>query len=161
LATASFGRTGRAALWFNLSATLLGMGILAGGSQLLVFGAREIAQSFGVSDAVIGLTIVAAGTSTPELITSLVAASKGQDDVAVANVIGSNIFNVLGIAGVTACIQPLDVPGEILSRDTPWMLGISALLFPLMWTGRRVSRGEGALLFAVFAGYMVLLVRSI
>ncbi len=160
IATASFGRTGRAALAFNLGALLLGLGLLASGSTALVHGAVGIASSLGVSDSVIGLTIVAAGTSTPELVTSLVAARRGQDDMAVGNVVGSNIFNVLGILGTTALIHPLPVPSEIIARDNWWMIGLSLLLFPLMRTGMRVNRLEGALLLATFTTYITLLIRA-
>lgn len=160
LATASFGRTGRAALLLNWGAIIVGVGILAAGSTVLVHGAVGIATVLGVSDTVIGLTIVAAGTSTPELVTSLVAARRGSADIAIGNVVGSNIFNVLGIGGLTALIHPLDVPAEILERDNWWMLGASLLLFPLMWTGMRVSRAEGALLLAGFALYLGLLIAG-
>ena len=160
VATASFGRTGTMAVVLNVLAVLLAIGLLAGGSTALVRGAVGVASEIGVSEAVIGLTIVAAGTSTPELVTSLMAARRGQDDIAVGNVIGSNIFNVLGIAGVTALVHPLPVPDEIIVRDDWWMLGASLLLFPLMWTGMRVNRLEGAALVAGFTTYIVLLVRT-
>lgn len=160
IVTASFGRTGRAAFAFNLGAVLLGFGLLASGSTALVHGAVGVASSLGVSDAVIGLTIVAAGTSTPELVTSLVAARRGQDDIAVGNVVGSNIFNVLGILGTTALIHPLPVPSEIIARDNWWMIALSLLLFPLMKTGMRVNRLEGAVLLAVFTAYMTVLIRA-
>lgn len=161
VATASFGRTGSAAAGFNIAAVLAGAGLLAAGSTALVHGAVGIAGSLGISDAIIGLTIVAAGTSTPELVTSLVAARRGQADIAVGNIVGSNIFNVLGIVGATALIHPLAVPAEILARDNWWMLGASLLLFPLMKSGMRVTRSEGALLFAVFTAYMATLIWSV
>jgi cation:H+ antiporter len=161
VATASMGRTGGAAIALNLGAILLGIGLLAGGSTALVRGAVAVASSFGVSDTVIGLTIVAAGTGTPELVTTLLAVRRGQDDMAVANVLGSNIFNVLGIAGATAAIHPLPVPGEIIARDGWWMVGASALLFPLMKSGMRVNRLEGALLFGGFVAYIALLLASV
>jgi cation:H+ antiporter len=160
LVTASFGRTGAAAFAFNLGAVLLGFGLLVSGSTALVRGAVGLASLLGVSDAVIGLTIVAAGTSTPELVTSLVAARRGQDDIAVGNVVGSNIFNVLGILGTTALIHPLPVPSEIIARDNWWMIGLSLLIFPLMKTGMRVNRLEGAMLLAVFTAYMTVLIRA-
>ena len=160
IATASFGRTGSAAEASNVAAIALGVALLAGGSTALVRGAVGVANDLGVSDAIIGLTIVAAGTSTPELVTSLVAASRGRDDIAVGNVVGSNIFNVLGIAGTTALIHPLAVPPEILTRDNWWMLAASALLFPLMKSGMRVNRLEGAVLFVGFLAYIVILVSS-
>lgn len=155
LSTASFGRVGAKAVLFNSIAIVIGMGLLAGGAQLLVAGAVGVASGFGVSDTIIGLTIVAAGTSTPELITSLVAARRGQDDIAVANVVGSNIFNVLAVGGGAAAILPLEVPAQVLFHDNLWMLGFSFVLWPLMRTGHQVSRKEGALLLAGFVGYMV------
>ena len=160
LVTASFGRTGAAAFGFNLGAVLLGLGLLVSGSTALVHGAVGLASLLGVSDAVIGLTVVAAGTSTPELVTSLVAVRRGQDDIAVGNVVGSNIFNVLGILGTTALIHPLPVPSEIIARDNWWMIGLSLLMFPLMKTGMRVNRLEGAVLLAVFTAYMTVLIRA-
>lgn len=160
LATASGGRTGGTALLFNIAAIAAGVALLAGGSTALVRGAVAIASSLGVTDTVIGLTIVAAGTSAPELVTSLMASRCGRDDIAICNVVGSNIFNVLGILGATALIHPLSVPPEIIARDAWWMLGASLLLFPLMRTGMRVTRLEGGVLFAGFVTYLVLLVQS-
>lgn len=157
VATASFGREGPPAMVLNILAVVLGAGLLAGGSTALVHGAVGIAANLGISEAVIGLTIVAAGTSTPELVTSLMAARRGQDDIAVANVVGSNVFNVLGICGTTALIHPLAVAPQIIERDSPWMLGASILLFPLMRTGMRISRWEGALLLGGFLAYMFVL----
>jgi cation:H+ antiporter len=158
--TASFGRTGGAAVAFNVGAVLVGVVLLAGGSTLLVKGAVGIASALGVSDAVIGLTIVAAGTSAPELMSSLVAARRGRQDIAVANIIGSNIFNVLGIAGVTAIVLPLPIPPQIQNGDNYWMLGFSLLLFPLMRSGMRITRAEGGLLLAGYVAYVSLLIRD-
>lgn len=158
--TASFGRSGKTAIAFNVVSIIVGVALLAAGSTSLVRGAIEVAGALGVSDTIVGLTIVSAGTSLPELVTSLVAARKGQDDIAVGNVVGSNILNVLGIAGATSLVHPLPVPNEILVRDNWWMLGASALLFPLMKTGMRIVRIEGFVLLAGFLGYMYLLVIS-
>ncbi len=160
VATASFGKTGAAALALNLGAVMIGVGLLSGGAHLLVQGAVGIASSLGVSETVIGLTVVAAGTSAPELITSLVAGYRGQDDLAVANVVGSNIFNVLAIGGGAALVLPLSVPEEVLVRDDLWMLALTLALFPLMRTGLRITRGEGALLLGAFVAYLVVLVRQ-
>lgn len=139
---------------------LTGLGLLVGGAEALVRGASGVALLARVTPAVVGLTIVAAGTSTPELVTSVMAARRGQDDIAIANVIGSNIFNVLGILGTTALIQPVPVPPEILARDNWWMIGASLLLFPLMKSGMRVTRLEAALLLAGYCTYVALLVRA-
>jgi cation:H+ antiporter len=158
--TASFGRTGGAAWGLNATAVLLGVGLLAAGSTALVRGSVGIASTLGVSDTVIGLTIVAAGTSAPELVTSIVAAKRGRDDIAIANIVGSNIFNILGICGAVALIQPFPVPTEILDRDIWWMLGTSVLLFPLMITGMRINRAEGALLLTGYVVYLGLLIAA-
>ncbi len=160
LTTASFGRTGKAALGLNIVAVLAGVASLAGGSTALVHGAVGVAASLGVSDTLIGLTIVSAGTSTPELVTSVVAARKGRDDIAVGNVVGSNIFNTLGIVGTASLIHPLSVPTEIIVRDDWWMLGGSVLLFPLMRSGMRVTRLEGLMLLGAFLTYMSLLIAA-
>lgn len=145
---------------FYTAQLAVGMALLALGSHLLVRGASAVAGGLGVSDTVIGLTIVAAGTSTPELVTSLIAVRRGQDDVAVGNVVGSNIFNVLGIAGTTALIRPLPVPAEVFGRDLQWMLGASLLLFPLMRSGMRIVRLEGAVLLVGFGVYLSVLLRA-
>lgn len=153
LSTASFGRTGATAWLFNLVAILIGVALLAAGSSTLVDGAVQIAAALGVPETVVGLTIVAAGTSTPELVTSLVASWRGKDDIAVANVIGSNIFNVLAILGASALVHPLTAPADILARDMWWMLGFSALLLPVMKTSMKITRPEGAVLLGTFAVY--------
>ncbi len=138
--------------------------MVVGGLVLLVFGARflvdsaiEIAKAFGLSEAVIGLTIVAIGTSLPELATSLLAAIKKEADIAVGNVVGSNIFNLLGILGVSATITPLSSAG-ITGLD----LGVMAVFALVLWgfaaTGHRINRIEGALMIAAYAGYVILLV---
>ncbi len=160
LATASLGRVGGAAAALNVAAVVLGAGLLAAGSTALVRGAVGIAEGLGVSDTTIGLTIVAAGTSTPELVTSLVAVRRGQDDVAVGNAIGSNIFNALGIVGATSLVRPLTVPPRIVERDDWWMLAATLMLLPLMRSQMTVSRREGALLLAGFCAYLALLVQA-
>lgn len=132
-----------------------------GGLALLVFGARffvggsiELARLLGISETVIGLTIVAAGTSMPELATSAMAAFRRQADVAIGNVLGSNVYNILGIGGATALIAPTDIPPQIVSFDNPVMVGVSALLLVLLYSGRKLSRWEGALLFICYVVYV-------
>lgn len=154
LQTASFGQVGGRAWAYNSAAVVVGIVTLAGGSRVLVKGAIALAHMFGVSDTVIGLTIVAAGTSTPELVTSLMAALKGNDDIAVGNIVGSNIFNILAIGGVAGMIAALPIPAEIFQRDLLWMLGFALVLFPMMWTGRRINRFEGAVLCGGFVVYL-------
>lgn len=138
----------------------VGVALLVGGSNLLVSGAVDLGRILGISEATIGLTVVAAGTSLPELATSCVASLRGKADIAVANVIGSNIYNVLGIAGTTALIYPLPVPEPILVRDLWWMVGVSLLLFPLLKSGLRVTRLEGVLLLGGFAVYLGVLLSG-
>ncbi|MDC7224817.1 MAG: calcium/sodium antiporter [Spirochaetales bacterium] len=156
--TASFGRKGAAALLLNGTALIVGVACLAVGANLLVKGAVAVASGLGVSDTIIGLTVVAVGTSAPELVTSVVAAFKGRGDMAVGNVIGSCIFNLLGILGITSLISPLPVPGEILSRDGLWLLGMTAVLFPMMGSGKALARFEGVLLFGGIVFYLVRLI---
>lgn len=141
-----------------IAIALAGLVAIVFGGRLLVSGAVELARLIGLSEAVIGLTIVSVGTSMPELITSVMAALKRQSDVAVGNVLGSNIYNVLGIGGLTALIAPTQVPAQIANFDAPLMIGVSLLLLLFAWTGRRLDRVEGAVLVALYAAYVVWLV---
>lgn len=141
----------------SLGWVALGVLLLVGGSEALVRGAVSIARLAGVSERVVGLTIVAAGTSLPELATSAVASWRGHDDIAVANVVGSNIFNSLAIVGLTSVVHPLGVNPLLVMRDNPWMLVLSVLVVPLFRAGMRVNRIEGALLVASFVAYLTLL----
>ena len=137
-----------------------GVAALVVGGKLLVDGAVALARLAGMTERQIALTIVAGGTGAPELATSLMAAFRRRTDVAVANMIGSNIFNVLGILGVTAMITPIPVSPTIVASDMWWMIGTAALLLPVLWIGRVISRGEGALLATAYVAYVVLLLRS-
>ncbi|TFH67082.1 MAG: calcium/sodium antiporter [Gemmatimonadales bacterium] len=136
------------------SACVLGAGLLFLGGRFLVDGAVELARYAGITERVIGLTLVAVGTSIPELATSLVAAYRGHTEVAVANVIGSNIYNILGILGVTALIHPIPVQTASVQGDLWWMLGVSFLLLPILWLRSNLSRIEGGVLLAVYAVYI-------
>jgi cation:H+ antiporter len=136
------------------AAVLVGLLLLIGGAQVLLLGAVGIAEHFEVSEAVIGLTLVAVGTSLPELSISVIAAIRGHADVAVGNILGSNIFNLLGILGVSAVLQPLPVHARILQFDQWVMLGSALLLLLFLYTGRRLSRLEGAMLFAGYGIYL-------
>lgn len=144
---------GRALLYIAV-----GIGGLMLGGELLVRGAVDIARQAGLSERIIGLTIVAAGTGTPEVATSLMAARRGQGEIALGNVIGSNIFNILGILGVTALVRPFPVGAAMLGSDLVWMLALSAALFPMMRTKAVVTRIEGGLLVAAYGTYVTLLV---
>jgi len=130
-----------------------GIAALVLGARLLVSGAVSIAEAAGISERVIGLTVVAVGTCLPELATSIIAALHGRADLAVANVVGSNIFNVLGILGATALAHPVSVNERTVAVDDWWMLGLSLLLLPLMKTGKVISRAEGAVLLALGIGW--------
>lgn len=142
-------------LWIVMM-VVLGLGLLITGSQVLLKGAVGIAESFGVSDAVIGLTLVAVGTSLPELSISVIAAFRRHADVAIGNILGSNIFNLLGILGISALLQPLSVHERILQFDQWVMLGTSLILLLFLYTGSRLSRFEGGLLLLGYAVYVSL-----
>ena len=143
----------KSVLW-TVIAVLLGLLLLIAGSQVLLVGAVGIAGHFGVPEAVIGLTLVAVGTSLPELSISVIAAIRRHADVAVGNILGSNTFNLLGILGVSALLQPLPVHPRILQFDQWVMLGASLFLLLFLYTGRRLSRPEGGLLLAGYGVYV-------
>lgn len=130
-----------------------GIALMVLGSNLLVESVSLLARQFGVSEAVIGLTVVAAGTSMPEFATSIVAALRRQPDVAVGNVVGSNIFNILGILGISSLITPLSAPG-ISMVDLSVMVLSAVLLLPLAWTGKILKRWEGGLLLLGYGLYL-------
>lgn len=142
---------------------VVGLLVLLASSRLLVWGAVGIAQHFGVSDLVIGLTIVALGTSLPELAASIASALKGEPDIAVGNVIGSNMFNLLAVLGIPGLLHPLAIGQEVLSRDYPVMIGLTLLFFAMAYGIRgpgRINRLEGAVLLACYLGYQTLLYFS-
>lgn len=155
LAESVTGRGGTLAI--ALGRTLVGFALLILGAYLLVDGGIAIARTFGISESIIGLTVVAAGTSLPELVTTAVAAFRRQADVAFGNVVGSNIYNILGVAGVTAAIQPIPVPSEIVDYDIWVMLAATLLLTLFAFTGLRINRWEGAALLVGYAAYMIVL----
>lgn len=145
------------ALLLSLLFAFAGLGLLVWGADLLVEGAISTARVAGISESVIGLTIVAIGTSLPELVATLAAALKGRSDVAFGNIIGSNLYNILGILGVTALIQPLTIPADIGVVDWAVLIGSAGLLLVFAATGRRLTRLEGAMLLAVYCGYVAYL----
>ncbi len=146
-------------LWRSLIYLILGVAILGVGADQFVEGSVGLARSFGVSDRLIGLTIVAVGTSLPELITSLMAAFRRQPDISLGNLIGSNIFNQLGIIGVTSVIHPISIDHSIFLPDLGAMLLVALLLLPLMPRRRRMGRLQGGVLFAFYVIYMYLVVQ--
>jgi cation:H+ antiporter len=152
-------RGGSPPLVVTLVVLAAGIAALVVGGRLLVDGAVALARIAGMTERVIGLTIVAGGTGAPELATSLMAAFRKRTDVAIANMIGSNIFNILGILGVTALIIPVPVAPEIVRGDMWWMLGTTLVLLPLMRSGARLSRTEGAVLVGAYVAYLIVLLR--
>ena len=132
---------------------LVGLGILVSGAWLLVEGATGIARAFGVSETLIGLTIVAVGTSLPELATSIIAARRGEAGLALGNVLGSNVFNILAILGLTAVIVPIPVPADLSMLDLGLVAGTALLLIGALTLGR-IGRGMGLLFLAVYAAYI-------
>ncbi len=131
-----------------------GLGVLLYGADILVEGGVAVARAAGVSDEVIGLTLIALGTSLPELAASAVAAWRGHVDVALGNVFGSNLFNILGIAGIVAVVAPLPVPPQIAVFDLWVMLATTALLIPFLMSGWRLNRGEAGVLVTLYGAYI-------
>ncbi len=149
--------------WFML---MIGLVLLVISSRMLVWGAVDIAKGLGVSDLIIGLTVVAIGTSLPELASSIAAARKGEHDLAVGNVIGSNLFNTLAVVGLASAIHPMQVPTEVITRDWAVMLGLTILLFALGYTRKAIgeksiSRLGGGLLILIYIGYTLYLIGGL
>lgn len=141
----------RALIWLAL-----GLVVLVVSSRLLVWGAVAIAQTLGVSDAVIGLTVVAIGTSLPELAACIAAARKGEDGIVLGNVLGSSLFNTLAVVGLAGAIAPMDIEPALLTRDLPVMAGLTVLLFVMGWGFKgpgRINRTEGGLLVLAYLAY--------
>ncbi|GAA0700123.1 calcium/sodium antiporter [Marinobacterium maritimum] len=150
---------GKAMFWL-----LLGLVLLVGSSRILVWGAVDIASAMGVSDLVIGLTVVAIGTSLPELAASIIAVRKNEHDLALGNVIGSNMFNTLAVVGIAGTIHPMSISPEVLTRDWVVMAGLTLSLFVLSYGFRgpgRINRAEGGLLVAIFVAYTSYLVYGV
>ncbi len=148
---------------------LLNGALVAGGLVLLVLGSKwlvdsavTIAQYFGVSELVIGLTIVAAGTSLPELVTSVVASLRGERDIAVGNIVGSNLFNLLGVLGVASAVSPVGmaVASAVINFDLPIMIVVAFVCLPIFFTGGVISRWEGAALFGYYIAYTLYLILA-
>ena len=147
--------------WLSFAFVAIGVVLLVGGSRLVVWGATDIAAVWHVPDAIVGLTVVAIGTSLPELMTSTVAALKGEGDIAIGNALGSNIFNLLGILGIAGLIHPLTVDPQIAHYDLPFMVLTTLLLFPLVLTHKQISRREGTVMIALYVLYSIwIIVRA-
>lgn len=150
---------GKALMWL-----VLGMIIMFVGSRLLVSGAVDIAVTLGVSDLIIGLTIIAIGTSLPELAATVMSALRNEHDIAIGNVIGSNMFNLLGVMGLPGVLAPTLLEPGVLTRDYPLMIGLTLALFVMAYGLKgghgRINRFEAALLVGVYVGYLYILYRS-
>jgi len=153
---------GRKAAAVNVIMTAAGLGLLVLGSRLLVDGAVSFAKAIGVSEAVIALTVVAAGTSLPEIVTSVIAAVRGERDIAVGNVVGSNIFNIMGVLGLSGIAAPhgIRISPSMLRFDLPVMAAVAIACLPLFFTGGKLSRKEGALLLGYYFAYTLYLVLA-
>lgn len=142
--------------WLYLVMIVVGLALLIGGSRLLVIGGVDLARMWGVSETIIGLTVVSIGTSLPELAASVIAAIKGESDIAIGNIVGSNLFNLLAIAGTAAIIHPSAIEG-IGITDMVFLGGSALLLFPLALSSLKIKRIEGALLLGFYALYLFLI----
>ncbi|MDO5069488.1 MAG: calcium/sodium antiporter [Neisseria zoodegmatis] len=161
IATEFESEESRMSLRRALVVLVLGLIVLVLSSRLLVWGAVTIAQGFGVSDLVIGLTVVAVGTSLPELASSVIAARKGQHDIAMGNVIGSNLFNTLAVVGLAALVSPMQPGAEVLNRDVAIMSALTVVVFGLCWLLKgRLNRVVGLGLLLVYIAYTVYLVMG-
>jgi cation:H+ antiporter len=156
------GKLDARAIGLNIGLAVVGLVLLVIGSQWLVDGAVSLAQVLGVDDVVIGLTIVAAGTSLPEVATSILASIRGERDIAVGNVVGSNIFNILAVLGASAMAAPagLTVAPSINAFDAPVMLAVALACLPIFVTGKTIARWEGAVFLAYYAAYTAYLILN-
>jgi cation:H+ antiporter len=150
----------RPRLAISLALVIVGLLLLLGGAQVTVHGATAVALQLGMTERVVGLTVVAAGTGLPEVVASVVSAARGRGDVAIGNVIGSNLFNILVVLGGAALFGPVPVAPLTAARDLWWMLGVTILLFPIMASGFRVRRWEGWVLLGVYMTYVMLLLGA-
>ncbi|MEW6428886.1 MAG: calcium/sodium antiporter [Thermodesulfobacteriota bacterium] len=158
------GRSRQGYMLRQLALVVAGLALLLLGSDWLVDGAVALARAFGVGELIIGLTIIAAGTSMPEAATSVMASLRGERDIAVGNVVGSNIFNILAVLGLSAAIAPdgVPVPAGAMAFDIPVMLAASVACLPVFFTGHRIARWEGGLFFGYYLAYTgYLLLRAL
>lgn len=148
---------------YQAGLVVVGLALLVLGSQMMVGAATDIASALGVSELVIGLTVVAGGTSLPELATSVMAAIRGQRDIAVGNVVGSNLFNLLCVLGASAAVSTkgIAVSNEVIRLDFPVTLAAAAVLLPICWNGFMIKRWEGAILVAFYVAYVAYLVMEV
>ena len=155
-----YGQDGRMGLWRilrNVGLVIVGLALLVVGARWLVDGAVSIARALELSELVIGLTIVAVGTSLPEVATSVIASLRGERDIAVGNIVGSNLFNIMAVLGLTAAVAPngVNVPAAALQFDIPFMIAVAVACLPIFFTGYRIARWEGALFLAYYLAYTI------
>ena len=148
-------------IWLSLGLTLAGLVGLYFGAGWLIDGAVGIAENAGMDNRVIAVTVVAFGTSVPELVTSGVAAFKKETDISVGNLIGSNIFNIMAVIGITSMVKPIPVEAATLNFDMWWVIGIALVILPMMLIGQKIGRLKGALLLATYVVYIVILLMAI
>ncbi len=135
--------------------TVLGLGTLLGGAQMVVSGASEAARFLGISELAVGLTVVAIGTSLPELATAIAASVQDEGDILVGNVVGSNVFNVLAVLGTSSLARPLHIAQSVIFVEAPVMIVVSILLLPFVWSTLRVTRSEGVILVAAYVAFVI------
>lgn len=154
------GHMGLREVFLNIILVIVGLALLVLGARWLVNGAVSIARALGLSELIIGLTIIAAGTSLPEVATSVIASLRGERDIAVGNVVGSNLFNILAALGLTAAVAPMgiSVPAAALRFDIPFMIAVAIACLPIFFTGYRIARWEGALFLAYYVAYTLYLI---
>ena len=146
--------------WKNVSFLLIGCFGLVFGAEWLLSAAIKIAEAYKVPSFIIGVTILAFGTSVPELATSVIAAYRKQTDIAIGNLIGSNIFNILCVVGITGSVAEMPLPKSVLENDVWWMLGVTVLILPLMAFGKKINRWKGLLLIGVYFSYIFVLINN-
>ncbi|MBL8747457.1 MAG: calcium/sodium antiporter [Phycisphaerae bacterium] len=146
-------------VWAEVGLVVVGLVMLVAGSHLLVDASVKLARLMGLSELVIGLTIVSFGTASPELVTSIVAAFRGKSEIAVGNVLGSNVFNILGILGLTTAMSERTLSAQTLMLDVPMLMCVSATLLPIFHRYSIVTRAEGVFLLALYAGYVLVVLR--
>ncbi len=144
------------AMWLSALAIVAGLTGVVIGAKLLIDGAQGLARTFGVSEEVIGLTLIAFGTSVPELATTIVAAMRRHADVALGNVMGSNLFNLMGVMGVVTLFVPIELPEQVVRFDLWVMAGVSAMMIQFMYSGLRLSRTESALFLLTYAAFLII-----
>lgn len=148
-------------LWWDMGHLIVGLIALLGGAQLALQGGVQLGELFGLSERIIGITIISIGTGLPELATSAVAAYRGRDDIAVSNVIGSNIMNTLAIIGTTSLVHPMEASQKIVTSDCAWMVASTFIIFPILYLGRGyIRRPMGAFLIFAYVSYIGFLIST-